>query len=72
MNIFEYKELCAERVGELEKELVMAKARVMAIDEIIALNVSIPNVSESEDCEKEQSEVAEEQDFASQETDNSY
>ena len=72
MNIFEYKELCEDRVEKLEKDLLMEKARLMAVEEIIAMNVSFHANNETEYFDTEQSDVSEEHDCVPQETDGSY
>ena len=73
MNIFEYKELCASRVKEIEDALLMARARLVAVDEIIALGVSLPNDVVRNNDDTEQSEVScDNEQYIGQETTENY
>lgn len=61
MNVFEYRAMCAAEIEEAEKALVYKKAKVAAIDEMVALGV----ITENNDVADEVEETAE---VADQET----
>ena len=61
MTILEYKEVLINRKAELEKEMIMADARLQVVDEIISMGIDFRKDEETEATEEdtEVEEIAE-------------
>ena len=68
MTISEYREVLVQRKDELEKEMVMANARLQVVDEMVAMRIGIPETVEADETEED----AEVEVVAETATDESY